>query len=221
MSDVIRVLESVSVDWPEADVASSVLHRIESPDRRTFPVWARAAVTVAAGLVLLLATPGGRDVVANVFEVAGITITWGEVGAGAELDLGEEISFDESNATLLPQSEPDAVFVSEGVLHMVWIGDDVLPAAGDTGVATLYSQYDGQVFTEATKSLGAETELLPLMVRGREALWIEGAPHAAELAGEPVRLAANVLIWEEAGLVHRIESTGDLASALELADSLG
>ena len=122
--------------------------------------------------------------------------------------------------SLVPEDLPDAVYVDEGVVHMTWLDDEKLPAAGDAGVAILYSQGAGVVFTEAVKTLGAATDLTPARVRGVDALWISGAPHSAELGGHPVRLAANALIWEENGIAHRIETTGDLDETLELAESL-
>jgi hypothetical protein len=64
-------------------------------------------------------------------------------------------------------------------------------------------------------------------IAGILGLWIDGAPHvityedaAGDVVEEETRLAANVLMWERAGVTHRIETTLTLEEALALAESL-
>lgn len=66
-----------------------------------------------------------------------------------------------------------------------------------------------------------------LSVEGEFGLWIEGAPHSfvvldADGVGveESARLAANVLLWESNGVNHRLETSGDLQSALAIIETL-
>jgi hypothetical protein len=64
-------------------------------------------------------------------------------------------------------------------------------------------------------------------VGGILGLWIDGAPHvitfedaAGDIHEEETRLAGNVLMWERAGVTHRIETTLPREEALALAESL-
>jgi hypothetical protein len=103
-----------------------------------------------------------------------------------------------------------------------------LPAAGGTDVALLLAQGKAsgrKVF--AQKQLGPGTRIRSLQVEGAAALWIEGAPHTLTLVDadgnaieETTRLAANVLLWEANGVDHRLETTGDLDSALSIVATL-
>jgi hypothetical protein len=199
------------------------------------------ALAAAAIALLVLATPAGRHAVAGLLEVAGIKVTWGVESArpGALLDLGEVVTLDQaadrvSFELLVPVGavvgESDVVYFSQvpsgGAVHLVWEAGRSLPAAGETGVGLLYSQFmlgEPEVFI---KSLSPDVEALRITVRGREGLWIEGAPHiivydnGSVTREEPARLAANVLAWEEDGVTHRIETTLGLEDALDLAESL-
>ncbi len=218
MIDIERALRTTELEWPEADVADRVMRRVREP-RSMDLRWLRPALAVAVAMILLVATPPGRQVVANVLEVAGIEIGWGDVAAGVDLELGEEVGLADVEG-LIPADAPDAVYEMDGYVHIVWFGGGDLPAAGDFGVAVLYTQSQGTIFTNALKTLGPDTDIQPVWVRGVEGVWIEGAEHNVELAGQEVRLAANVLLWQEGSTAHRIETTGALEEALELAESL-
>jgi hypothetical protein len=57
--------------------------------------------------------------------------------------------------------------------------------------------------------------------------WLTGAPHVISyvdadgvVVDETVRLAGNVLLWEQDGVTFRIESLLSRAEALEIASSL-
>lgn len=242
MSDLERKLSGAAagVDWPDSDLAGRVLTRIEASERpMTGRRWLQVAMAAAVIALLVLATPAGRQAVADLLEIAGIRVGWGveDVGPGAELDLGDEVSLREVGdlpfPVLIPREpevgEPDAVYHSDfppgGAVHFVWESGEVLPAAGATDVGLLYSQFrvpPGGFFVKSlTPEIGAEA----VTVRGNPGFWIEGAPHIVFYedesgAQERVRLAANVLAWEEGGVTHRIETTFGLEETLDLAESL-
>ena len=94
MSDVEQVLTSTSLDWPVADVTSQVMGRVSVTEKQKVR-WLRPVLAFVAVVVLLVATPPGRSVVANVLEIAGISIGWGEVTPGDDLDLGEPANLED------------------------------------------------------------------------------------------------------------------------------
>lgn len=244
MSDLERTLRlaATGIDWPDADLTGPVVARIATAEQRTTGSrrWIQVALAAAAIVIFVVATPAGRQAVADLLEVAGIRVSWSEptVAPGAGLDLGNEVTEEEaaemaSFPLLFPVAaevgEPDGVYFSDfppgGAVHLVWESDRSLPAAGETGVGLLYSQFEPDAPLVFIKSLPPEVEAHPVTVRGNQGFWIEGAPHIIFYEDETgsherARLAANVLAWEEGGVTHRIETTLALDDALRLAESL-
>jgi hypothetical protein len=247
MSDLERLIASAAelVEWPRADLRMGVRGGLTTPARRSkvvFPRWAQTVALVVLVVAAVVATPWGREAVANILEVAGIRLGWAEPdqSAGAGLDLGDEVGLEEAGGTvsfglLYPDhpklGTPDAVYRSsipaDGAIHMVWRSGRELPAAGETDVAILYSQFRVSGAEVFMKSVDHDVFVQEVMVRGNPGFWLEGDPHflvyidAEGLYHEDVaRLAGNVLAWEEGGVTHRIETTQSLEKTLELADSL-
>ncbi|MCI0542863.1 MAG: hypothetical protein L0Z49_00280 [Actinobacteria bacterium] len=237
MTDLERRLMAVSevVDWPRGEVTERVRARIAVPRRRP-QVWLRVAVVALIVVVTFaVATPWGRQAVANLLGVTGITIRWGETTAeiGDELDLGEMVNLQEAMGRvgfplLVPDDPPATIYhdvmPSGGAIHMVWAADEPLPA-GDGDIGVLYSQFQVSGSDGYFKTVDDST-VETMTVRGLAGFWIEGAEHyLAYWDEEPpieesTRLAGNVLAWHENGVTHRIETRGDLDSALALAESL-
>ena len=77
------------------------------------------------------------------------------------------------------------------------------------------------------KALGPGTTIRDVSVRGTRGWWIAGEPHEfaytapdGEIKLATLRLAANTLIWNERGLLVRIEGASTLRGALAIAASL-
>ncbi len=80
------------------------------------------------------------------------------------------------------------------------------------------------------KLVGPDTAIEYLTVRGQEAVWLSGAPHAwsyldpdGNLRTEPFRQAGDVLLWVDGNVTFRIEGLhgpDGRAVALALAESL-
>jgi hypothetical protein len=76
------------------------------------------------------------------------------------------------------------------------------------------------------KGVGPGTTLQETSVNGDPGWWIAGEPHMiyVEVAGngrpETLRMAANTLIWEHAGVTYRIESGLSRADAFRIAAGL-
>lgn len=238
------------VAWPpEDDLAPSVRSRLETEEAAGRPRrWAHALAVAAVLLVvvagILTASPAAREAVADLLEMGGVRITTGipvpDV-PGASLDLGEAVTLREALArvefpVLVPRDPdlgpPQAVFHREpprgGQVSLVWEARAGLPAAPGTEVGLLITQFTGSLDPVLEKVLDPETDLEAVMVRGERGLWIEGAPHRlsylspdGEVLEDELRLAANVLLWEEEGVTYRVESALDREDALRIARSLG
>ena len=103
-----------------------------------------------------------------------------------------------------------------------------------TGEVTLV--YTGALVTEAGGSLpmgfiqkmvGPESRVEQVTVNGVPGVWLEGSPHAVvrqdrsgQFVTDSLRLATNTLVWEERGLVLRVESKVSRDRALEIAGTL-
>ena len=234
------------IDWPDPAQETPDLHRrlaahtVSRNRYRWIPVTALLLVLVAS---FLLFSPQARQAVADLLGVAGIEITFDPDPAdivGGELDLGEAVTLEDAAEAVdfelaVPESlgPPDAVFMSDrpasGLVSMVWEGPEALPAAADSGIGVVYSQFALELAEDANfvKSVNPDTSVRAVEVGSAIGLWIEGAPHVIsyeDAAGnrmeEEMRLAGNVLMWESEGVTHRIETTVGLAPTLALADSL-
>ncbi|MGH2729745.1 MAG: hypothetical protein ACRDJI_03970 [Actinomycetota bacterium] len=209
--------------------------------------WHPAAVTALALVVLVtgvvIASPGARDAVADWLGIGGVRIEFGErvpSPRATVLDLGEHVSLTdaESRATfdvLVPASadigEPDEIYFDplpgEGQVSLVYDATPGLPDAGN-GFGLLINEFKGGVDESYFKKIGAvDTKLRFVEVNGVPGYWIAGAPHSiayidanGNFVDETVRLAGNVLLWEQGGVTFRIESLLTRAEALAIASSL-
>lgn len=208
----------------------------------------RWPMPAAAGLLVILVTtlaliPDTRDAIADRLGLRGAEIVVTptvNVPAGQNLLLGEQMPQAVAVAQLdfqpyLPPpglSAPDAVYLLEpplgGQISYVYLSRSGLPEAPETGVGLLISQFRGDTNESfIAKQLGAETTLEVVDVNGATGFWISGAPHVfayedanGEFQQETIRLAANVLIWENDGLTLRIESDLTKDEVLALAEAM-
>lgn len=226
MSHLETILNDLShtVDWPEPSehLATRVAGHVEStPHSHRVRRWAIAiaVLTLVIGLV-----PDTRQAVADLLHEAGVKIGFVEeipTDLSEDLDLGDPSTMREAteHATFELQApaalgKAEAVYVDGEAVSMVWEGPTLLT-----------QQTGGEPY--ALKGVGPDTEATHVTVAGDRGLWIEGAEHTYTLLdrqGTPVeettRLAANVLLWSSDGVDYRLEITGDLDRALEIATSL-
>ncbi len=226
------------MEWPSADVSADVLRRVTEPASHPRPVrrWAVAAVALAAVLVVM-AIPASRGVIADLLGVVGIEVEWTDnlppAGDFDELDFGRAVALDSVDIPILvpgtdPPGLPDRVYVDADRVATVWAVSTELPAIVDTEIGLLHLQFPATL-DEAllTKQVAQESDIGGLTVRGRFGIWIEDGPHVVTYLGpdgveraETTRLAGNVLMWEEDGITHRIESSLSLEDTLAIAESL-
>ena len=199
------------------------------------------ALVVLASAVLALA-PGARDSLARQLGLVGVEIRYvPSVEAppvGSSLGFGDRLTLAEARSrvgyrVLLPTGpalgEPDEAYVGQpppgGQVALVYRARPGLPPAAETGVGLLLTQFRGD--TEAglvAKSLGPETRLESVVVNGGPGFWIEGRPHLflyrdrdGDVREETIRLAGNVLLWQQDGLTLRLEAALSRDEALRIA----
>jgi hypothetical protein len=226
-----------AVEWPPApDVRVGVRAAIARRRRRRLLLLAAAVAAVA-----LL---GGAAAAASL-ELRGAIIQQvpslpspspspsGGVGAGLSLgDRYRTLAEAERAAgfrALVPAAlgQPDEVWYrpQPGVLTLVYHPRPGLPAADRTGAGALVMEARASVSQTSFVKLAAPTaSVQPVTVNGGQGFWVSGAPHAFFFYGLPeagqtdtFRLAGDVLIWNQAGLVVRIESGLDERGALRVA----
>lgn len=208
---------------------------------------AALALLMLAGAVLA-ASPPARTAVADRLGLRGIAIvhqptvpTPTVTPVGASLRLGERVPLDEARRrvaypvvvpTLPDFGPPDEVYVDEslasGQVALVYRARPGLPAAAETGVGLLITQFRGDLEPGFfAKGLGPETRLEQVTVNGSRGFWIEGKPHLffyrdanGDIRDERVRLAGNVLLWEQGDLTLRLEGAVSRDEALRIAASV-
>ncbi len=197
-----------------------------------------AALLVAFGLTLTL-FPRARDAVADFIGLGGVRIDFGdrapsvvpgELNLGGAIDLTaaeERVGFDVKVPTA-PHLGLYTVHVTEppkGGMVSLFFGDQY---PGRRPPDLLITQFRASLKGGFFKKLvfeGAATTHVE--VRDHDGYWVRGAHFFYYFDGtapaprkEDVRLAANVLLWEEDGITYRIEADIPLREALRIAGSL-
>src|SRR5438105_3021585 len=149
------------------------------------------------------------------------------------LDLGHRSSMADAQSavgfTIAVPAElgaPDAVYVNTdlpgGEVALAYTPRPGIPLVKQTGLGVLVTEFRGDLVPGfISKGVGPGTSLQETSVNGDPGWWIAGEPHTiyVEVAGsgqfETLRMAANTLVWEHAGVTYRIESS------LSKAESFG
>lgn len=130
---------------------------------------------------------------------------------------------------------PDEVYVAQSPdgarVALVYRARRGLPRATTTGVgALLIESPDNSPNPLIGKAYAAGTQVTLVTVNGRRGVWLSGRPHlftymvfahnSYVFRIEQARLAGNVLLWGQKGLIMRLEAQIPLAEALRIAGSL-
>ncbi len=127
---------------------------------------------------------------------------------------------------------PDEVYLGArpvgGQLALVYLPGAGLPETPETGVGLLVTQFQGRLEPGLFgKGLPQGSRVEQVTVNGRPAYWISGRPHffiyrdrSDAIADERIRLAGNVLLWEQGGLTLRIEGAIAREQAIQIAESV-
>jgi hypothetical protein len=223
---------------PAPALVPAVSRRLRDEQRpRPRPFWRRPAVlalaVLAAVVAATLAVEPARTALFDLFRIGGVSVErvdeLPEVDPHAPLGLGRRVTMAEARRAVryrvlaLPEGEPDAVYLSRGIA-----GGAVSQLYGDDDeVRLLLTQFRGSIEPDFVKKMSAGSEFTVADVRGQQAYWLSGAPHAVMFRDErgvmrtdQYRLAGNVLLWVENGVTFRLEGRMTRAEALRLANSL-
>jgi hypothetical protein len=147
-------------------------------------------------------------------------------------DAARQVAFTPVRPTAPELGEPDEVYAGTepagGRVSFVYRARPGVPAAGETSVGLLLVQFRASIEAGFMgKGLGPGTRLESVVVNGRPAFWIEGQPHFVIFRGpdrnireDQIRLAGNVLLWEQGELTLRIEGALGKELALRIASSV-
>ncbi len=248
MSDerLIRDLRALgaAIDWPPtADLVEAVRDDIAAlPRRRRWLPLVVSPAGVVTGLlvvlaVVLAASPGARETVADWLRIPGISIGIGDQtpskAVGDPLPLATEHPLEQARAAVdfpvgVPErlGEPDRVYLDDtfpgGVVTMVWAPRGGLAEIGDD-VGALLSVFRADVETQFLEKLVVSVDDVESVdVAGARGVWFGGPAHLLVRDGTGAdrevrsRLAAPTLIWERDGVTHRLEAdvTRDVATAI-------
>ena len=116
---------------------------------------------------------------------------------------------------------------------VVYQPSESLPASPIPGVGALLSSVPARLDEGSfLKMAGTGTTVEPLTLDGDDgrtidAVWLEGSPHEVMYVGdgdevfwETLRLATNTLLWEDSGVVYRLEAQLDRDRAVAIAQSI-
>ncbi len=180
--------------FDDAELAESVLARVDGAPRRRAQVWLAAAAVLLVIVAAVALIPGSRHAVARWFGLDSVTVKVDPEVAGT----APPISID------LPGPGQSSVVEVDGVQILVSTVDGALtPVMID-------------------KSVASSTQISEVDVNGAPGLWIDGASHEIGYESPPghivfERMAGNTLVWQRDGVITRVEGFADLASALAFA----
>jgi len=219
---------------PVPDVVPAVLAGLTARrGRPRRPASRVLAVAVAATVLLVgaaMAVPPSRDAILRAIGLRGVSIERVRhlppipAGAktGARLELGQPISLARVRhaAGFIPLLPPHA--------SGAYIGHDV--PGGRISIVlgrVLITEFRGVSRPVVFKTIDPGTEMEVTGVDGTQGVYLSGAPHQVlyattngQIRTDRVRLAGNVLIWQQERVIVRIEGTHTLAEALAIARSL-
>ena len=215
--------------------------------RPRYPRPYAAAVALLVAVAVILGVPATRHAVADLFGIPGVRVhTVPNTGPSPRttldvlLELGDSVTLAEARSkvsfpvavpTAAGLGAPDAVYVRRAqglqVVNLVFRPRAGLPAAVDTHVGLLLSQYEGTAAPYFDKYVDAHVPPVPVSVGGRwSGLYFAGEQRVfvrdpgGTVHSEQPRLSAPSLVWVQGAITYRLEANIDLAHALAIAESL-
>jgi hypothetical protein len=219
---------------PAPDLVPAVLSGLPARRRRPRRPGGRVLAVAFATLLLLagvaMAVPASRDAILRAIGLQGVSIKRVPrlppippgARTAARLDLGRPIS----TARVRQAAGFDALLPPGA--SSAYIGHDV--PGGRVSIVLgriLITEFRGVSQPIIFKTIDPNTRMQITRVDGTQGLYLSGAPHQVlyaaangEIRSDRVRLAGNVLIWQQHRVIVRIEGTHTLAQALAIARSL-
>ena len=231
---------SDGIEWPTpVDFTARLRLEPRRPTLRPRVAWAVALVGLALAVLLV---PPARQAVANLLEVAGIHIEFGDapdlpvptdLAPGVQVDLESAqgvVDFPIRAPSVL--GPPTAVHLLQWELgtqvFLAWEASSRLPEVGESGTGLLLAEFRADLDEDFfNKIISGGTTVDTVNLDGGQAFWLAGAPHVfmfetgrTDRVADETRLTGNVLIWERAGITYRLESNLDLEGTMLIAESL-
>jgi hypothetical protein len=227
-------------------IAVGIVSQLEVPSRAgwgiSLPSWRRALVlgTLAALLVAGVAGAIGLGTGAIQIRFADGTPLPTPVGSVPNRGYGQPTTLAEAQqavpfAIRLPAiptlGEPDAVYLATvpatGTVTLAWGDRAGYPADAD-GIGLVVTEFEADIGPATFEKMILEgTAVQPVMVNGLPGWWVEGGTHFffyrdanGEIVETTIRLVGSALLWEEEGLVIRVEGAPNLEAAQKVAASL-
>ncbi len=224
-----------TVPWPATPVLDG-----RPPSRRPRTAW-RAAVAAVVTLLVAAGVVGaagalGIGPLRILFEDSLPRVNVPDTPIGTRLALGLPSAIDDASmrvTVVVPEQlrPPDEVYRSDDGWRasLVWAPRDGLPASGSSGIGLLAMFLAGHLDPGLVDKIVIESRVTieDVTVRGQPGFWISGEPHVLKyLAGgttgaERTRLVGNALVWEEDGIVIRLESGLGRDETVALAETMG
>jgi hypothetical protein len=217
---------------PAPDIAAAVISRLpERRARRGRPAIRTLAVALAVALMLAgaaMAVPSSRHAILHLLGLRGVSIERVSrlpplpAGAGVRLGLGQRVPLararDAAGFTALLPPRLTAAYLDKDVP-----GGRLSLLTGSVLIMELRGTATPFIF----KVIGPGTHAQITRVNGTPGVYLSGAAHevifeepTGQIQTDRVRLAGNVLIWQQGPLTIRIEGTHTLGQALALARAL-
>ncbi len=217
---------------PAPDVVPAVLARLPARHRRRLPARRTLVLALAATLLLAggaMAVPPTRHEILQILGLRGVRVERvrrlppAAVSTGRRLALGQPIPLARARhaagfTALLP-SGPAVAYLGHDVP-----GGRISLLLG----RVLIIEFRGTATTPFIfKVIGPGTRLEHVRVNGGPGFYLAGSPHQVlfraqngEIDADNVRLAGNVLMWQQGPVTIRIEGARTLAQARVLARAL-
>lgn len=204
---------------PTPDLTSLVRARLERRRPWSRPLAIGLAVLVVA-IGAVLAVPPARTAVLDWLGLRHVSIVRVDelppTDPIVRLDLGRETSLEKAPIwALVPDDEPDRVFVDDDTVNLVW-GNAQKPRL-------LLTEFRGEAFIE--KLIQPKDDVEPVEVNGRPGAWLE-QPHVVmfkdvrgRIRDSSARLAGKTLLWQHGEVTLRLEGDLTKEEALRIARS--
>jgi hypothetical protein len=232
MRDLDQALRELAGDmaWPPTpDLAAAVSARLragapaEPPRRRIWQRPRRLAVALLAALVALpaaaFALPGPRNAILETLGLRHVTVErrpGPPAGASPRPGTRTTLAAVPRSAGFVPRvpaalGRPDRVFADRRIVTFEYVAERLL-------LAQARGTLDRAILR---KIVGVGTNVRAVSINGRPGIWLR-SPHDyawTDATGPPVR-SGPALVWEQAGLVLRLEGARSQAAAQRIAASV-
>ena len=147
-------------------------------------------------------------------------------------DARARVTFTLRVPAVVALGQPDHVYLDEpptgGAVTLLYGERPGFPARPATGIGLIITQFRADIDPEIfEKLIDSGVTVTATQVHGSSAWWVAGGDHFffyvdadGQVVNTTLRLAGPTLIWEEAGVTHRVEGAPSLADALRVAESL-